>query len=330
MENWTSANIPSQRGRCAVITGTGGLGYETALALARAGGDVIIAGRNPQKGAEATQNIRAEAPSADVRFEQVDLASLRSVAEFGARLRSQRDSLDFLINNAGVMRPPKRLETVDGFEIQFGTNHLGHFALTAQLLPLLRNGNAARVVSLSSVAAHGAAIDFDDLQAEAHYQSMPVYGQSKLACLMFAYELQRRSDAAGWGVASMAAHPGLSKTDLLYNAPGAEGRLNPLFRLLRMTMQPASQGALPTLFAATSPDAMPGGFYGPDQMRETRGHPAPSNLAPQAKDAAAAARLWAASERLTGVTFDSPHFVSGASKRPSARGVGYSCVALGF
>jgi NAD(P)-dependent dehydrogenase (short-subunit alcohol dehydrogenase family) len=309
---WTSEDIPLQRGRCAIVTGTGGLGYETALALARAGAEVIVAGRNPQKGADAIGRIKANVAAAKVRFEQVDLANLRSIADFGARLRDQRDGLDLLINNAGVMRPPKRFQTVDGFELQFGTNHLGHFALAAHLLPLLRKSAAARVVSLSSVAAHAATINFDDLQAERRYESMPVYGQSKLACLMFAYELQRRSAGPGWGVSSFATHPGLSKTGLLFNAPGAEGQLNPLFRVLRMTMQSAARGALPTLYAATSPDAAPGGFYGPDQMRETRGYPAPSNVAPHAKDEAAAVRLWTESERLTGVSFADPHRVSGA------------------
>ncbi|MDX2236180.1 MAG: SDR family oxidoreductase [Hyphomonadaceae bacterium] len=303
MANWTSDDMPPQRGRSAVVTGTGGLGFETALALARAGAAVVIAGRNARNGAEAIARIHGLIATANVRFEQLDLASLTSIAAFGARMRSQSTSLDLLINNAGVMRPPKRLETVDGFEIQLGTNHLGHFALTAQLLPLLRNGVGARVVTLSSVAAHAATIDFDDLQAERRYEPMSVYGQSKLACLMFAYELQRRSDAGDWGIASLAAHPGLSKTDLLLKAPGAEGRINPMFRLVRMTMQSPAQGALSTLFAATAPEATPGGFYGPNRLRETRGHPAPSRIAPQAKDASGAARLWRESERLTGAVF---------------------------
>ncbi len=314
MVNWTADDMPSQRGRCAIVTGTGGLGFETALALARAGAAVILAGRNAQSGAEATNRIRAQVAYANVRFEHLDLASLSSVADFGARMRSQSASLDLLINNAGVMRPPKRLETIDGFEIQFGTNHLGHFALTAHLLPLLRNAAGARVVTLSSVAAHAAAINFDDLQAERRYDPMPVYGQSKLACLMFAYELQRQSDSGGWGIASLAAHPGLSKTELLLKAPGAEGKINPVFRLVRMTMQSPAQGALPTLFAATSPDARPGGFYGPDRMRETRGYPAPSRVAPQAKDASVAARLWQASEQLTGVRFDACPSNDGAGR----------------
>lgn len=304
MANWTASDIPTQKGRSAVITGTRGLGFETALALARAGGEVIIAGRDPGKGAEAVASIRREIPLANVRFEQVDLASLASVAEFTARLRGQRKRLDLLVNNAGVMRPPKRLETVDGFELQLGTNYLGHFALTAQLMPLLRNGTAARVVTLSSIAARGGAIDFDDLQAQRRYVSMQAYSQSKLACLMFASELQRRSEAGGWGVASMAAHPGLSRTDLLASAPGRNGRIGIALRLLRLVMmQPAWQGALPTLFAATAPEAKGGDYYGPDRVSETRGYPTLAKRPPQSLDTHVAGRLWAESERLTGAAF---------------------------
>jgi NAD(P)-dependent dehydrogenase (short-subunit alcohol dehydrogenase family) len=303
MAKWTTSDIPSQQGRSAVITGTGGLGFEDALALARAGTEVIIAGRNPLKGAAAVARIRAEVSSATVRFEPLDLASLRSVADFAARLRSQRDSLDLLINNAGIMVPPKRQETEDGFELQFGTNYLGHFALTAHLMPLLRSGHDARVVTLSSVAARSGQIDFLDLQAERSYKPMPVYSQSKLACLMFAFELQRRSETARWGVSSIAAHPGVSRTDLLHNAPGRWSATGLTRSLLWFMFQPASQGALPTLFAATSPMAEPGAYYGPNGLSETRGFPALSRVPPQATDKAAAERLWRVSERLIGMTF---------------------------
>ena len=186
MTRWTNTDIPSQHGRTAVVTGTGGLGYEDALALARAGCDVILAGRNPRKGADAVARIRGEVPPARIRFERVDLADLASIAAFGERIGKGRTSLDLLINNAGVMVPPQRQLTTDGFELQFGTNYLGHFALTAHLLPLLRNGKGARVISLSSVAAAQGRIDFDDLDASRSYKPMPVYAQSKLACLMFA------------------------------------------------------------------------------------------------------------------------------------------------
>lgn len=308
MTHWTASDIPSQRGRSAIVTGTGGLGYEDALALARAGGEVIIAGRNPHKGADAVARIRAEVPSAEVRFEQIDLASLQSVRQFSQRLRAQRDSLDLLINNAGVMTPPQRQVTRDGFELQFGTNYLGHFALTAELLPLLRKGNDPRVVTLSSIAARNGRIDFDDLNAEKQYRPMPVYSQSKLACLMFAFELQRKSEAGGWGVASIGAHPGVTATDLIPNGAGKNSAVGMIRRFLPFLFQPAWQGALPTLYAATSAEAKPGAYYGPDRMSEVRGYPAVAKAPPQSLDKRGAARLWEVSERLTGVVF--PAFAS--------------------
>lgn len=303
MARWTTKDIPPQNGRSAVVTGAGGLGFEDALALARAGATIVLAGRNPDKGDAAVSKIRAAAPSSDVRFEMLDLASLRSVASFAARLRDQRDSLDLLINNAGVMVPPERRQTQDGFELQLGVNYLAHFALTAELLPLLRKSRRARVVSLSSVAARNGRINFDDLQAERVYRPMPVYSQSKLACLMFAFELQRRSEAGGWGVTSIAAHPGVARTDLLHNAPGRWSPVGLTRSVLWFLFQPAWQGALPTLFAATSREARPGAYYGPDGFHETRGYPTLSRVPPQAEDMAAAARLWQASETLTGATF---------------------------
>lgn len=301
--NWTSSDIPSQRQRIAVVTGTGGLGLEGALALARAGAQLVIAGRSPEKGQEAVRRVRGEVPEADVRFELLDLASLGSVRDLCARLPGQVDRLDLLINNAAVMTPPRRAETLDGFELQLGTNYLGHFALTAGLLPLLRRAPGARVISLSSVAARSGTLDFDDLQAERSYTPMKSYAQSKLACLMFAFELQRRSEAHGWGLASIASHPGIARTDLLYNAPGRCSAQGLARSALWFLFQPAAQGALPTLFAATSPEARPGGYYGPDKLGETRGHPVPAKVPLLAEDAAAAARLWAESERLTGVVF---------------------------
>lgn len=303
MARWTTKDIPSQQGRSALVTGTGGLGFEDALALARAGGDVIIAGRNPDKGAAAVARIQTQAPSARVRFDELDLASLKSVAAFADRMRGERDSLDLLINNAGIMVPPTRQETADGFELQLGTNYLGHFALTGALMPLLRRGKDARVVSVSSVAARDGKIDFDDLQAKRRYRPMPVYSQSKLACLMFAFELQRRSDAAGWGVASIAAHPGISRTDLLHNAPGRGSGPGIARSLLWFLFQPAWQGALPTLFAATSPEAVGGGYYGPDGMSEVRGYPTTAKTPRQALDRSVATRLWDLSEELTRTRF---------------------------
>lgn len=303
MAHWTTSSIPPQRGRTAVVTGTGGLGLEDALALAKAGARVIVAGRNPAKGAEAIARIRQTHPQAEARFEALDLASLASVRAFGDRLRAQESQLDLLINNAAVMTPPQRQVTADGFEAQLGTNHLGHFALTAELLPLLRQSPQARVVSLSSVAARDGALNFDDLQSEASYRPMVAYGQSKLACLVFALELQRRSEAAGWGLQSLAAHPGISRTDLLPNGAGANSFAGLMRRYAWFLFQPAAQGALPTLYAATAPEAQGGGYYGPDRLMETRGHPALAKLPPQALDLAQAARLWAASEALTGARF---------------------------
>ncbi|RWE32272.1 MAG: SDR family NAD(P)-dependent oxidoreductase [Mesorhizobium sp.] len=303
MAAWSTSDIPSQIGRSAVITGTGGLGYQDALALARAGAEVIIAGRNADKGAAAIANIKREFPAANVSFEMVDLASVTSIADFGSRLVSRRQSLDLLINNAAVMTPPNREETPDGFELQFATNYLGHFALTAQLMPLLRSAQSPRVVSLSSVAARQGEIDFDDLQARGTYQPMRVYSQSKLACLMFALELQRRSEAGSWGITSIAAHPGISRTDLLHNAPGRLSLMGIARSLLWFLFQPPAQGALPTLFAATAPQAKPGAYYGPDRLGETRGAPALATVPARAVDKHAAARLWDISLQLTGVSF---------------------------
>lgn len=302
---WTTRDIPSQDGRTIVVTGTGGLGFHDALALARAGGEVIIAGRNPRKGSDAVSRIRQSVRHARVSFEPVDFADLASVAAFGQRLRESRERVDTLINNAAVMTPPQRQMTADGFELQFGTNYLGHFALSAHLLPLLRRGQDPRVVTLSSIAVRrNAVIDFADLQAERAYQPMSVYAQSKLACLMFALELQRRSDEASWGLTSIAAHPGVARTGLLHNAPGRYSAQGLLRSVLWFLFQPAAQGALPTLFAATSPEAFGGRYYGPDRLSETRGHPREAAIPAAAMEVQVARRLWDVSEKLTGVDFD--------------------------
>jgi len=220
MAGSTQAKIPSQLGRTAVVTGaTGGLGYETALALARAGSEVILTGRDDRKGRSAIEKISGEVTGAKVSYEHLDLASLASVADFAQRMGA-RQSLDLLINNAGVMALPRRQTTADGFEMQFGTNHLGHFALTAGLMPLLRRATGPRVVSVSSLAHRTGFIDFNDLQGARVYSPWKAYGQSKLATLMFALELQRRSDAAGWNLTSNAAHPGFARTNLFASGPG--------------------------------------------------------------------------------------------------------------
>lgn len=317
--HWTNKDIPSQRGRTAVVTGTGGLGFETALALARAGSRVIIAGRNPARGAEAVARIRQAVPDAALAFEEVDLADLASIAACGERLNAAHAAIDILVNNAGVMTPPRRQTTADGFELQFGTNHLGHFALTAHLLPLLRRSAAPRVVTLSSIAARRGAIDFDDLQAERDYRPMRAYSQSKLACLLFAFELQRRSNAAGWGVTSLAAHPGISRTDLLHNAPGRYSLQGLARSLLWFLFQPPAQGALPALFAATAAEARSGGYYGPGRLGETRGHPVAAKPPEASLDVRAMIRLWEVSRRLTGVEFSQPRLLP-SLVRQAARG----------
>lgn len=297
-----AADIPSQLGRTAVVTGaTGGLGYETALALARAGAEVVLTGRDDRKGQAAIEKIGREALGARVSYARLDLASLASIADFAERMQS-RPSLDMLIDNAGVMALPRRQVTADGFEMQFGTNYLGHFALTARLMPLLRRASAPRVVCVSSLAHRAAFIDFNDLQGQRIYSPWKAYGQSKLAMLIFALELQRRSEKAGWNVSSIAAHPGFARTGLFASGPGG---LTSLASELAASFfgQSAADGARPILFAATSPNAKPGAYYGPGGLGEVRGLPAQALIMPQARDAATAAKLWNVSETLTGTSF---------------------------
>ena len=297
------ADIPSQFGRSAVVTGaTGGLGYETALALAKAGAEVILTGRDDRKGRSAIEKVSLEVPGARVSYERLDLANLASIADFSRRMHT-RQSLDLLINNAGVMALPRRQTTSDGFEMQFGTNYLGHFALTARLMPLLRRASGPRVVNVSSLAHRTAFIDFDDLQGARVYSPWKAYGQSKLAMLMFALELQRRSDASGWNLTSNAAHPGFARTGLFASGPGgllslASDFAAPFFG------QSATDGARPVLFAATNPNARAGTYYGPGGIGELRGAPAPALIMPQARDAARAARLWEVSEKLAETSFN--------------------------
>ena len=305
MTNWTIADIPPQGGKLAVVTGaTGGLGYQTALGLAQAEAEVVLTGRNDAKGREAISKIRKQLPDAKISFEALDLANLASVADFAQRFATAHASLDLLINNAGVMALPTRQTTADGFEMQFGTNYLGHYALPAQLLSLLRRAHQPRVVNLSSIAHRTGFIHFSDLQGERLYSPWKAYNQSKLAMLMFALELQRRSDAAGWNLMSNASHPGWARTDLFANGPGfglislASQFAAPLFS------QSAESGALPTLFAATSPQAEGGGYYGPNGLYELKGPPAPARIMPQARDKAGAGKLWDVSQQLTGVSFE--------------------------
>lgn len=304
MKKWTTVNIPQRNNGLAIITGsTEGIGYEDALALSSVGWKVVMMGRNTQKGAESIARIQQINPKANVSFEKIDLADLSSIKSFASRMILKRQAIDLLINNAGVMTPPKRLETADGFELQFGTNHIGHFALTAQLLPLLRQSPYARVITLSSVANREGSINFDDLQSKSSYVPGKAYSQSKLANLMFALELQRQSDKHGWGITSVAAHPGVSRTNLLITGAGRWSVAGMARTFLPFLFQPSAQGALPTLYAATSPEAKGGGYYGPNKLMETRGFPAVAKIPAQAEDVDVSIRLWEISKELAKVEF---------------------------
>lgn len=311
------ATVPDLSGKLVVITGANsGLGFGLARRLSAAGADVVMAIRNRAKGEAAIEEIRASVPDAKLSIKPLDLASLASVAALGEQLNAEGRPIDILINNAGVMTPPERDTTADGFELQFGSNHLGHFALTAHLLPLLRAATGARVVSLSSLAARmNAKIHFDDPQFEKAYQAMSAYGQSKLAVLMFALELDRRSRAAGWGIMSNAAHPGLTKTNLQISGP-SHGRDKPsLMQRLYTTSwrwapffwQEIDEGILPALYAAATPQAEGGAFYGPRGFYEAAGGGVqPAHVVARARNEEDCRRLWELSERLTGVSYPTP------------------------
>jgi len=288
--------MPDQTGRVAVVTGANtGIGFETAAALAARNAKVIMACRNRQKAEDAMERIRQRTPGAELEFIELDLASLASVERFAETFRAGHDRLDLLINNAGVMIPPLS-HTEDGFELQFGCNHLGHFALTGRLLSLLQATPESRVVNVSSMAHRRGTMDFDNLNAEKGYDRMPAYGQSKLANLLFTFELQRRLEAAGSSVVATAAHPGWTGTDLQ--------RHSGLFRVLNhFFAQTPPMGALPTVRAAADPEARGGDYFGPKGMYEMRGYPIKVGTTPAAQDELDAGRLWEVSEKLTGVSF---------------------------
>jgi NAD(P)-dependent dehydrogenase (short-subunit alcohol dehydrogenase family) len=306
----TDIQLPDLTGTLAVVTGSNsGIGLGAAKRLAGTGAEVVLAVRSPAKGAAAADEITAAAPNATVRVEQLDLSSLDSVAAFADRILDQDRPIDVLINNAGVMMPATRHTTSDGFELQLGTNHLGHYALTGRLLPLLRKAKAPRVVTLSSGLARVGRINFDDLQLERGYRPTPSYGQSKLANLLFMLELHRRSDRNGWGILSAGAHPGATRTNLQSSGPSmgrpSGGRGLTMWLSDRMPVwQEIPQGCLPTLYAATSPEAAGGGYYGPSGPFELRGAPAPARFPRRALDEQAAVRLWQVSEDLTKVRFE--------------------------
>jgi NAD(P)-dependent dehydrogenase (short-subunit alcohol dehydrogenase family) len=295
---WDVQDIPDQTGRTAVVTGANsGLGLVTARELARAGASVVMACRNLDKGHAAVDEVRAAVPAAQLQLEELDLASLASVRGFAERFNATHDGLDLLINNAGVMATPRR-RTADGFELQFGTNHLGHFALTRALLDTMEGREDARVVTLSSTVHKMGRINFDNLGGDRHYFRWNAYGQSKLANLLFALELDRRLRAAGSTVKSLAAHPGYAATNLQSAGP-------PLFDRLVMVAgnalvaQSDEMGALPILYAATQPGLDGGTYVGPDSFREQRGHPTIVQPSGRARDPDTARRLWEVSERLT-------------------------------
>lgn len=307
MSRWTTADIPALSGMTAVVTGANsGLGFQVAVELARAGARVVLACRSERTGGEAVLRLKGQVPPADVTLGSLDLASLASVADFAECYLGEHRSLDLLVNNAGVMAIPYA-RTADGFEMQFGTNHLGHFALTGRLLPALLTGRASRVVTVSSFAHRMGRIDFSDLHAERHYQKWTAYGSSKLANLLFSYELQRRAEAAGAALRALAAHPGYAATNLQSRGPQLAGsRVSEVGAALgnRLFGQSAAAGALPTLRAATEPDAAGGTFFGPGGPLQMRGHPKPVQSSSAAHDPEVARRLWAASEELTGVRYD--------------------------
>jgi NAD(P)-dependent dehydrogenase (short-subunit alcohol dehydrogenase family) len=307
-EKWTTADIPDQSGRTVLVTGANsGLGLQTAKALAAAGATVLMGCRNAEKAASAKREIESSSPGATVEIVELDLADLSSVEAAAEVVNARAGSLDLLINNAGVMVPPKR-QTADGFELQFGTNHLGHFALTGRLLDKLLVADAPRIVTVASMAHRAGKMDFDDLNWEKSYSRWPAYGRSKLSNLLFTLELSKRAAAAGTDLIAASSHPGFAATNLQTAGIGlgAAGKLlTPVMKLGNIFLaQSDENGALPSLRAATDPDVVSGDYYGPDGIGEQRGHPQRVGRSGRASNEADAKRLWEVSEELTGVRFD--------------------------
>ena len=306
---WTAAQIPAQTGKTALVTGANsGIGYQAALELARHGAHVLLGVRDATKGQAALERLLREAAGSGVRpsaeMAILDMASLASIRAFAAGYADRGRPLDLLINNAGVMALPQRETTVDGFERQFGTNHLGHFALTGLLMPQLLAAAAPRVVTVSSLAHRNGKINFDDLQSEKKYVPWDAYNESKLANLLFAKELARKAAFAGSKLVSIPVHPGISRTSIFANGPGTSDPKAIVVKILAPIMtQPDDMGALPTLYAATNPLARAGEYIGPDGMGAFKGYPTVEQPKPQALDETVAARLWNVSEGLTGVTY---------------------------
>ncbi|MFV2084059.1 oxidoreductase [Micromonospora sp. LOL_021] len=314
MAAWSFDDIPDQTGRVAVVTGANtGIGFETARMLAGKGAHVVLTYRDKGKGEAALDRIRAGQPAGTVTGAELDLADLDSVTAFVDAYRADHDRLDLLINNAGVMAPPLG-RTRQGFELQFGTNHLGHFALTGELLPLLDAAPAARVVTVSSLAHWTGSVDIDDLNwRQRRYRPWAAYGQSKLANLLFTLELQRRLTEAGSTVRAVAAHPGLTSTEIGRHQGRSTGENRS--RIDRMIRMQPSAGALPSLRAATDPQAAAGSYWGPARRFGTYGPPAPARSSARAKDAVMASRLWTESGQLTGVAY--PFSALGRTERPA-------------
>lgn len=299
--SFTADSMPSQAGKTFIVTGANaGLGYQTALALAKKEATVVLACRSEAKAEKAKSKILKSAPNANLHIELIDLTDLDSVKRFSDNFQSRFDKLDVLINNAGVMVPPYT-QTSDGFELQMGANYFGHFLLTGRLLDILKKTDDSRVVTLSSLAHLQGTINFDDLHWEESYSKLKAYQQSKLACLIFTLELQRRLEAAKTGPTSVAAHPGVSPTELVRHVPNLMVYvLTPLFLLV--SHKPA-KGALPTLMAAVQQEVQGGDYYGPTGYNEMKGKPGTAKIASHAKDAEIAQRLWAISEQLTGIQY---------------------------
>ena len=297
MKKWTSEQIPDLTGKIAIVTGANsGLGYETAKALSAKNAEVIMACRNMEKGNKAAENIRNEKQNVKLNVMALDLSDLQSVKDFAAKFKKQYTKLDLLINNAGVMMPPYS-KTKDGFELQIGTNHFGHFALTGLLLDLLLKTDGSRIVSVSSIAHKAGKIQFDDLNFENNYNKTRAYGQSKLANLLFTYELQRKLEKSGAATIAVASHPGWTQTNLQRHS--ALGRiLNPIMGQLQ------EKGAWPTLMAATHPETNGSDYYGPEGFMEMKGHPKKLRSNAKSHDKDVAARLWKLAEVLTVVKFD--------------------------
>lgn len=307
-KRWTQNDMPDQQGRVVIVTGgNSGIGYEAGLVLAGKNAQVILAVRSVDKGGESARAIRQQYPQAHVTAMALDLSDLKSVRSFAQILTTRYDRLDILINNAGVMALPKR-KTADGFEMQFGTNHLGHFALTGLLLPVLMKTPGARVVTISSGAHTSGDIHFDDLQWEQKYERWSAYAQSKLANLLFAYELQRRFTAAGINIISVGCHPGYAATNLQTAGPQMEGSAFKTWMMNAMNAllaQGQDMGALPTLFAAVALEVNGCDYIGP--AGGMRGYPKKVMSNDKSYDKALAKRLWAVSEELTGVVYNFPH-----------------------